>query len=173
MSFRDLGINGIVDGVLHGELDCGFSLHNEIKKFDQIDGLVVSSVKMCAAFPADHALAGRTSVKMEELAGNGFVMVSADNFSQGTLHIRFLCKTAGFEPKVTAHTNFVPSMLMLVKCGVGIAIVAESARGISPEGVCFVPIDNEYASMEILLFWKKQQKNAALPLFIKTAESLL
>jgi DNA-binding transcriptional LysR family regulator len=173
MSFSDLDINGIVDGVLHGDLDCGFSLHNDIKKFDQIDGLVVSSVKMCAVLPTSHALAVRASVKMEELADSGFVMVSADNFAQGTLHIRFLCKTAGFEPKIVAHTNFVPSMLMLVKCGVGIAIVAESAQGVSPEGVCFVPIDNKYAAMEILLFWKKHQKNPALPLFIKTAESLM
>jgi DNA-binding transcriptional LysR family regulator len=173
MSFSDMAINGIVDGVLRCDLDCGFSLHNEIKKFDQINSLVVSSVKMCAVFPADHALAGRVSVKMEELADSGFVMVSADNFSQGTLHTRFLCKTAGFEPKTVAHTNFVPSMLMLVKCGVGITIVAESARSIAPDGVCFVPIDNEYATMEILLFWKKQQENPVLPLFIKTAESLL
>jgi DNA-binding transcriptional LysR family regulator len=175
MNFSDMDINGVVNGVLHGDLDCGFSLHNEIKKFDQINSLVVSSVKMCAVFPADHALAGRTSVKMEELADSDFVMVSTDNFAQGTLHIRFLCKMAGFEPKTVAHTSFVPSMLALIKCGVGIGVVAESAQGISPGGVCFVPIDSEYATMEILLFWKQQQqqKNPTLPLFIKTAESLL
>jgi DNA-binding transcriptional LysR family regulator len=173
MNFSDRDINGIVDGVLHGELDCGFSLHNEIKKFDQIDGFVVSSMKMCAVLPANHALAGRNSVKMEELTDSNFVMVSTNEFAQGTLHIRLLCKMAGFEPKTTAHASFVPSLLMLVKCGLGIGIVAESARLISPGGISFVPIDSKYATIETLLFWNKQEKNPALPLLIKTAKSLL
>jgi DNA-binding transcriptional LysR family regulator len=171
MSFFDSDINATVDGVVRGDLDCGFSLHNEISKFDQIDSLAVSPIKECAALPADHPLANRESIKMEELADSKFIM--AEDLSQGSLHTRFLCRTAGFEPTVVAYTKFVPSMFTLVKCGVGIGIVAQAARDISPGGINFVSIDNEYASMEVLLFWKKTTTNPLVPLFIKTAKGLL
>lgn len=173
MSFRDMGINEIVDSIMHGDIDCGFCLHNEKGKLDQICSLTVSSVKMCAVFPENHVLANRRSIKMEELVNSSFIAITGENYAQGTLQMRFLCKNAGFEPKVIAHAHHVPSMLMMVKCGVGVAVVAESAQAFSPPGIHFVPIDNEYAFMEMLLFWNKQQKNTALPLFLKTAEALL
>jgi DNA-binding transcriptional LysR family regulator len=173
VSFFDLGLNAIIDGVLRDDLDCGFSLHYEFEKFDQINSMVVSTVRMCAILPVGHALADRKSLKMEELVNENFITISAEDYTQGLLHTQFLCKIAGFEPNIIAQTKFVPSMLLLVKCGVGIALAAQSARNISPGGIRFVPISDKFARIEILFFWRKTSKNPAIPLLVKTAESLL
>ncbi|MDR2741795.1 MAG: LysR family transcriptional regulator [Treponema sp.] len=172
---NDMSIKEIIHGVLAGDLDCGISLYldNEIKKFDQLTSMIVSSVKMCAVLPANHLLANRESLKMEELSKENFITVSAEHTTPGLFHTKFICETAGFEPNIVSQTNFVPSMLMLVKCGIGVAMAAQTAEHISPGGICFVPIDNKYAYADIILFWKKMTKNPMVSFLIRTAKSLL
>lgn len=171
--FSDLGINDMIEKVMHKHLDCGFSLYYKIGKIDNLEFLEVSSVRMCAVLPETHPLADKESLKIEELAQSKFVMISSHDYAQGFVHINSLCRLGGFVPNIAAYTTFVPSMFPLIKCGVGIGILAQSAESISPGGIRFVPIDNDFARLRICLFWSKDSESRILPSFIKIARSLL
>jgi DNA-binding transcriptional LysR family regulator len=65
-------------------------------------------------------------------------------------------------------------MLILVKTGIGITIVAHTARQIAPDGVKLVLLDREQALPTTLgLLWKTSNTNPAIPAFVDTAMSLV
>jgi len=172
LTYRDLGMSDIVDGLLRGELDFGFSLTGE-HDYEEIHHLMVSHSALCAVLPVSHPLAGSPTIRLEELRDQPFVMLLPEINAPATRHINSLCSLAGFEPNITAYCSYVPSLLMLVKCGAGIALVAEHARATAPDGLVFIPIDHRAAVMRTQLLWKNTNRNPAVPLFLESARMLL
>lgn len=173
LTLQDGTMSAVIDGLMKDTIDVGFTLSNEITEYHEISCLSLEAVKTCVALSANHPLADRESIRMEELRDETFVAVSPKDYGPGSRHMTYLCKKAGFEPRIAAYTTFVPSLLMMVGCGVGISIVAETARGIAPEGVTLVPLDEDSAHTEMLLMWKPTTTNPAVPLFVNFAEALL
>jgi DNA-binding transcriptional LysR family regulator len=173
VNFSDLGLNSLVDGVLRGDIDCAFSVQYNIEKYSDIEFLAVDSERICVALHEKHPLAEHASLKVQDLADCKFVMVSSEEYTKDVLPFQSICKEAGIEPNIVANAAFVPSMLILVQCGVGVGIITQGAQALSPGCVRFVPLDSDIAYGDIVLFWKKDTKNSAVPLFVKTAKSLL
>lgn len=174
LSLNDCGMSDIINGLLKNDLDFGFTLSNNIDlEFDNIETLVVSSSTLCIALPETHALANKHSILLQELSNESFIMINPDTYAPASRHILGLCKMAGFEPNIVAYSTFVPSMLMLVKCGVGIAVVANNAQPMAADGIKFVPISNPNAKMRTILMWKNTNKNPIVPIFLEAARVLL
>jgi DNA-binding transcriptional LysR family regulator len=128
---------------------------------------------MCAVTLKDNPLAKESSVSLEHLANEPFIMLSPDIYEPASRHILNLCKIAGFEPNIVAYCNVVPSMLMLVKCGIEIALVASDTQDLAAEDLKFIPISNERSEMNIVLSCKSTNKNPGIPLFFETARMLM
>ena len=105
-------------------------------------------------------------------------MLSPEIYSPASRHILNLCKIGGFEPNIVAYCKIVPSLLMLVRCGVGIALLASDARDLTSGDICFVPItinglDRAMVEIRIMLLWKNTNLNPAVPAFLESAKKLL
>lgn len=73
------------------------------------------------AVPPRHRLAGRRSVRLEEVAGEPFVALQPGNALRALTDD--LCRRAGFEPKIAFEGDEVATLRGLVAAGLGVALV--------------------------------------------------
>jgi len=174
LTFTDCSMTDIIDRLLSSEIDVGLSLSGDFAEHEKISRTGLLSIPYCVVLPEDHPLADRELLRIEDLKDEAFVMNHLDGYGPGSRYIKNICAMAGLEPNVAAFASFVPSMLMLVKSGVGITIVAHTARHVAPEGVKFVLLDRDQAPPTTLnLLSKTSNNNPAIPSFIATARSLV
>jgi DNA-binding transcriptional LysR family regulator len=174
LTFTDCSMTDIINRLLSNEIDVGLSLSGDFTEHEKITHTGLLSIPYCVALPEEHPLASQKTLKMEELKDESFIMNTLDGYGPGSRYVSNICAMAGFEPNVAAFTSFVPSMLILVKSGVGITIVAHTARQIAPEGVKLVLLDKKQAPPTTLgLLWKTSNNNPAIPAFVDTAKSLV
>lgn len=104
---------------------------------------------LVATLPAGHRLAGRTQVRLAQLAGEPFVGMKRVHGLR--LITDELCRAAGFSPELAFECEEVDTVRGLVAAGLGVAIlpVAEQA---APQGVAELPLTPP-ASREIVLAW--------------------
>ena len=173
LNFKDCSMTDIINRLLSNEIDIGFSLTGDYIEHEKIAYASLLAIPFCAALPEDHPLASRAVINVKDLKNEDFIMNNLEGYGPASRHVINLCNLAGFEPNIAAFTTLVPSMLILVKTGIGITIVADTARHIAPEGVRFVQLDkDEVHPSELMLLWKSSNNNPAIPAFIETCKSL-
>ena len=110
-----------------GELDLALSMTgragDEPPSYEGTEAIHLLDDKMLLALPADHPLATKRRLRLEDLAG--------ENWVQGTptcecsrIMIRS-CEAAGFEPRVAFESDDYGAVQGFVAAGVGVAIIAE------------------------------------------------
>jgi DNA-binding transcriptional LysR family regulator len=77
------------------------------------------------ALPAEHPLAGKRALRLEDLKDEDWVQTSAS--SPCARHVVRVCLAAGFEPKVTFESDDYETVQGLVAAGVGVALVPRLA----------------------------------------------
>jgi DNA-binding transcriptional LysR family regulator len=174
LSYTDCSMTDIIDRLLSNEIDIGVSLSGNFAGHEKISHAALLSIPYCVAVSEEHPLSLNEYLSVSDLKDESFIMNSLDDYGPGSRYVFDICAVAGFEPNVAALTSLVPSMLILVKSGIGISIVANTARQIAPDGVKFIPLDREQAPPTTLgLLWKTSNSNPAIPAFIDTAQSLV
>ena len=80
---------------------------------------------MHIALPADHPLARKRTIKLEDLAGEAWIQGNCSGLC-GEMHLA-ACKSAGFEPRVGFETEDYNVVQGLVAAGVAISLIPELA----------------------------------------------
>ncbi|HEX2544030.1 MAG TPA: LysR family transcriptional regulator [Ramlibacter sp.] len=119
------------------------------------------------ALPAKHRLAGRTRVRLKDLAGDPFVMFDKDGSPLFHARVRELCEQAGIAPQVAQHATQIHTVVGLVGAGLGVAVVPASGRNLHPKNVKFVQIADRAEPVHVALAWRKGQETPAIRSFRK------
>jgi len=126
---------------------------------DGVSSRRVQTEPMVLALAADHPLALRPEIGLDELAGFplvGYASVEA-RYLDETVRRVFLAAGAAYRP--THSASQVATVLALVAAGVGFGIVPASAALLRHEGVAFVPLAlpsgaNRLAVAELEVAWR-------------------
>lgn len=111
-----------------GELDLALTLSYTIQSLphdDLLDHQLLLHERVLVALPASHRLAERSTVKLEELAGDRWIQAT-----NAGLPLELLATTAhaaGFEREVSFEGDDFITVQALVEAGLGVAIVPELA----------------------------------------------
>lgn len=92
------------------------------------------------AVPREHALAGRKTVRLRDLAAEPFIAFPASEgpgFYAALLHA---CQAAGFHPRVVQQASQMQVILTLVAGGAGVALVPASMQVMKMSGVKFIEL---------------------------------
>jgi DNA-binding transcriptional LysR family regulator len=133
----------------------------------------IATERLGVALPADHALAGRSSVELAELAGDPFITMPA---AQGSTlrEVTFAaCAAAGFRPRISQEVADPYTALSLVAGGVGISLMPESIEDIMPAGTAFLPLTGEDVLLFSGLAWNPGAASPALRAALQLAEDVL
>jgi DNA-binding transcriptional LysR family regulator len=88
---------------------------------------------MYLALPHAHPLADKRTLRLEELAREQWVQTSGA--SPCARHVVRCCHAAGFEPRVSFHSDDYQTVQGLVAAGVGVALIPELALSATREDI--------------------------------------
>ncbi|MCW2557833.1 MAG: LysR family transcriptional regulator [Mycobacterium sp.] len=151
-----------IEGLMTGELDLGM-----VRPPVRRPGLVSRPLlheQLIAALPLAHPLAdlGR-QLTLNDLDGQDVIMYSP---VQARYFNELLISTftiAGATPRYVQYVTQVHTMLVLVRSGIGIALVPASAATLHPEGVVFRSIGAfRERPVELDAVWRGDSSNPAL-----------
>lgn len=116
----------VMQWLLDRRIDLGFVVLPE----ERFDTLAITEDQMVAVLPANHALAARRSVRLDELCSDPFIMTEA-----GSAHIVMrLFEAAQLRPKIRYRNSQVMTTVAMISRGEGVAILAELA--LPPAELC-------------------------------------
>ncbi|GJD34826.1 LysR family transcriptional regulator [Methylobacterium aerolatum] len=127
---------------------------------------ILAQEHLLLAVPRDHSLALGRAPSLADLDGEALVTWSPRGGRYFIDLLDDLFATAGIRPRVVQRVNQLHAMLALVGAGIGIAVVPDSARGISLSAVALRPLAAPEASRpQLLLAWRRDNANPCLPTF--------
>ncbi|MQY16122.1 HTH-type transcriptional regulator GltC [Streptomyces sp. RB5] len=135
--------SGSLPGVVRGDFDLAVVLDWYNKPMPLPAGLAREALLddvADVAVPADHALAGRAEIDLEDLAEDDWIAWPEGEFCREWL--MFTMRGKGIEPRVMHTAEEHHTQLALVAAGLGVAVAPRLGRGPLPAGVRAVPVRN-------------------------------
>ncbi|MER8072412.1 LysR family transcriptional regulator [Streptomyces sp. NPDC094034] len=138
---RELEPEAGIRGVVRGDLDLAVVLDWSNKRLPVPGGLATARLLddvPDVAMPADHPLADRSEVDLEEFADDPWVSWPEGEFCYDWL--MFTLRSKGFEPRIAHLAGEHHTQLALIAEGLGVCVAPRLGRGAVPEGVAVVPV---------------------------------
>ena len=162
LELREMVSSVQVEALMTGELDLGMARPPLNRP-----GLVSRPLlheQLIAALPLEHPLAGiARQLTLSDLDGQDVIMYSP---VQARYFNELLISTftiAGATPRYVQYVTQVHTMLVLVRSGIGIALVPASAATLHPDGVVFRSIGAfRERPVELDAVWRSDSTNPAL-----------
>jgi DNA-binding transcriptional LysR family regulator len=124
---------GVVPMLRAGDVDLALCNDDSVLELPDVDGMLLFDEPMLLALPRHHRLAGRSRLRLAELAEERWMLGTSDSCPDAD---RFLngCRAEGFEPKIAFHHDDYTAILGFVAAGIGVAPVPDMvARNASPD----------------------------------------
>ncbi len=151
VSLREMSTGAQIEAVAEGRLDVGFARPAAHNLPPGVVGRLILREPLVLALPSDHALAGRASIGMAEVAGEGLVM-NPRHIGTGLYDkITQLCRAAGYAPRIAVEAHQMSTMIRLVGAGLGLAVVPQTMCRVGFDGVAYAAIADSDAMLDLLL----------------------
>ncbi|MGO9571821.1 MAG: LysR family transcriptional regulator [Desulfomonilaceae bacterium] len=124
------------------------------------------------ALPSDHALASRTSISLDMLAREDFVMFSRQQGTTFYDQIVSMCHQAGFSPNAVQEAVQIPTVLGLVSVGMGVSIVPASVHKLQVAGVVYRILAGAGQTTQLAMAWRRDDESPVLLAFLNVARVL-
>ena len=141
LEIRESGSQDLQERLHNAEIDVAF-LSQIDTHLDGLDVIPLFAEELALITAADHPLASRQSVDIQETAAEEFI--SLDN-SKGT-HNLFLeaCHRAGFRPAISCTTSQIDNLFAMASLGLGVAVnvrcIAMAAK--NHHNIAVIPLKN-------------------------------
>ena len=168
LSSREMFSGLLVDALVGGEVEVAFAAYPP--PLAGVRDAPIVRDRLVVLAPESGALAGRSSVRLEELAGERFLLWRSPISPGLKAHTLALCRGAGFEPDFVEHAPEANADGHLVRDGVGIALAPAGVHRFGFEGTILVPLEDADATYEGAVVWRDDASAAALR-FVEVARA--
>lgn len=152
-----------------GEIDIGL-LRPPIPR-TALSAFRVTAEPLIAAVNAGHALARSTTIAIEDLASEPFIMYAPYEARYFHDLLVELFSRAGLVPNYVQHLAQIHSILAMVHSGVGVALVPEAAMNLHFSGVALRPVNlPRQRPAELFFVSRKDNDNPLLPIVAALAK---
>ncbi|MBJ2293340.1 LysR family transcriptional regulator [Pseudomonas sp. MF5691] len=156
--------------IVSGEADIAFMRKLPIAA-QNVESRLLLNEQIVMALPADHPKAGAGQIDLRDFAGEDFVFTPQALGSGYHSQLIALCEAAGFYPRVVQEAAQLHTLIGLVACGFGVALMPESiANSIMRDKVVFLRIGPVGAApnpaIGLYLSWNTDNQSPLLDSFI-------
>jgi DNA-binding transcriptional LysR family regulator len=137
-----------------------------------LERLSIQAGGLGVVVPADHPLARKKSVAIQDLADEAFVVVPQSSASLGYGPLFALCQEAGFEPRVVQEVSSVSTLLNLVSVGVGIGLAVTGKNFNYPAAVKVIALAGVNYTTHFALCWLNGAADPVLDRFVQIVREL-
>lgn len=170
LSLERLHEQKLYDAYLKGEFDVIFNLAGDYHVYPDTETVHLSYCGFSVAMPQNHRLAGKQMIDQEDLKEESLILRD-DNLSGGMRRKRGIWKALLPElyENVAAVESDTDTALVLVAAGIGVAILPDFDLGFKKMNlnIRYVPLDTGGYQAEINLYYRKDNQNPVLPLFVQ------
>ncbi|HDS1695040.1 MULTISPECIES: LysR substrate-binding domain-containing protein [Pseudomonas] len=175
LTIREMPSAAQAKALLAGEADIGFMRRLPLP-VGTLEARLLLDEQIVMALPASHPKARHEVVDLREFADEDFVFTPQALGGGYHAQLVALCESAGFYPRVVQEAAQIHTLLGLVACGFGVALVPESfVRSTPRERVRFCPIrpiqDQPTPGLGLYMKWSAQNASPALANFIAMFEA--
>lgn len=150
--------------LVQGVADLGFT-RSLPPGYPQIVTQLLFEERLLVVLPESHRWAGRSALKLAELAGEDFVLLERSEASIFYDHMISACRAAGFSPRVRHSPNLMATVVTLVAAEQGISLVPEGVQNLRRQGLRYVPLRPAAAPVPLLMSWPAQAESPACASF--------
>ena len=155
-----------VEAVQSGRLDAGFivSMGTLSKELDQ---RLVAQHRVVLAAPKGHPLTRQTRLRLSDLNDLPFVWFPRRINPAAYDRLMEACFRGGLKsPRIVQEADDHATILSLVSCRLGVALVSDSAKWQCPRGVVLLPIADLKVPVPFSLIWRKDNRSPLLQKFL-------
>ena len=127
----------------------------------------LATLPVVAILPADHPLAARKEIRLEELKGERFIRAAERDMPGRDRWIAQLCRQAGFRPKFAQEADSLSQKLSLITSEGAVALDPAYLRDLPAAGVSMVPIADPQATWDFLVVWQRGRTAAPTLVFLE------
>jgi DNA-binding transcriptional LysR family regulator len=155
-----------VEAVRSDRLDAGFVVRiGRLGK--ELDQRPVAEHKVVLAAPKGHPLTKQTRLRLSDLNDVHFVWLSRRINPAAYDRLMEACFRGGLKsPHIVQEAYDHATILSLVSCRLGVALVSDSARWQCPRGVVLLPIADLKVPVPFSLIWRKDNRSPLLQRFL-------
>ncbi|WP_109474081.1 LysR substrate-binding domain-containing protein [Ornithinimicrobium cavernae] len=138
----------------------------------EFESRVICTEAITVLLPQDHRLAGRDSVRLDELADDPFVTYPSRYGSTMFELTVNSCREAGFSPRIVQEVTQTSTLVSLVAAGFGVALAAESVQHIHVTGAVHKPLSWPAVTSDLVLAWRRDNDLPLLARFLEMVERM-
>ena len=125
--------------------------------------------ELILAAPADHPVA-RGTADLRALSKTSFIVAPRD-IAPGLYDLTISrCRAAGFTPRIVQNARQMQTVIGLVSCGMGVALVPASVRNLKRSGVSYQRLRGRPALVELGILRMRESENALAQHFTKALQ---
>jgi DNA-binding transcriptional LysR family regulator len=146
---REMSTPGQVAALIGGQIDIGFV---RLPVADtRIETRPILHERLVVALGGQTPWRARAG--LASLAAEPFITIARSTSASFHDHVIAVCHEAGFTPRIVQETSELFTILMLVRAGMGVALVPSSATIRTPPDIRFRPLTTPTAAWDIGLAW--------------------
>jgi DNA-binding transcriptional LysR family regulator len=150
-----------------GRLDLGFSRPLPAERRSEFEEELVYTDGLVIALPAVHPFAKQKIIRLKNLAGEPFVQFHRKGAPGLFDEVIYVCRRAGFSPRIVNEPNFMATVMTLVESGLGVSLIPSCVRSLNRPQVTIRPITPQSARIPLCVSWQKTSHNPALAAFLE------
>jgi len=136
------------------QIDLAFVPRVEVESVDDFVFETIMDVEVHVALGADHRLSKLKQIPLYDLREEPFIMIKRSAAPATHELLLSLCRSAGFEPRVTKQSDRAQSILDLIAAGAGVAILP-APFGRYHADVVMRPLAPKPVSIPLCMVWRK------------------
>jgi len=149
--------------LINKTLDVIFTLSFELDDSLGILSDVVHRGNGYIVMDKSNSFSSKSDLTLKDIKDENFVIISRDESPKGFDGIISLCRKHGFTPKIVKQLPNIESLLLCVESGIGIALLDSNIRMHNSDNIKGFKIEDDF--IEVIMAWKKENMNTAIPLF--------
>jgi DNA-binding transcriptional LysR family regulator len=142
-----------LDALLAGRVDVALIVESALSPSNPrpgVDYLPVCSDELRLAVSADHPLATRTSVSLEELQAEAFLITEVAGTCADSNVVLHAFRDAGYEPNVSFESDDYQALQGMAASGIGVALIPTIALISSRPDIVVLPLRGRAPAREII-----------------------
>jgi DNA-binding transcriptional LysR family regulator len=170
VQLHELTTDAQIREIRAGRLELGIGLAPVDEPDLQFERLLREELVLAA--PSGHAAArGVGAIDLRVLSKESFIIPPRE-VAPGLYDLTIgLCRAFGFVPRITQHARQMQTVIGLVSCGMGFALVPASVRNLERAGVQYRPVRGKAAFVELGLLHALSTDDALRDHFVATLRS--
>ncbi|RTL49149.1 MAG: LysR family transcriptional regulator [Bradyrhizobiaceae bacterium] len=171
LSLKEMVTGDQLEALGSEEIDIGFI--RPILVRSGIDSTKVFAEGLQAAIPSAHPLARKRQLTLKDLDDQPFIMYSPHESRYFYELIVGQLAQANVHPRYVQYLGQIHSVLSLVRAGLGLALVPQSASGLHLDNVTMRPITlRSKAPAEVHAVWRRDDRSPLVPTVVSIARRL-